>query len=304
MRTILIVVGILFSMSALAQDAVAEKSFWSDPLSDPAFPIYVVAGFVFLTAFMVILVALYMLQVLNVFIRKAAEERAEKLGIPLETPPSRWTKFWYSINAFKPAEKESDILLDHNYDGIKELDNHLPPWWKWLLYGTIVWAAVYMIVYHVTGSFPLMDAEYQEEVAFAEEQRAKLLAANPPVAIDESALAYTEDEEIIQKGRKVYVTNCASCHMPEGQGSIGPNLTDEYWLHGGSVKDIFTVIKNGVVEKGMIPWGPVLSPEQIRDVTFYIMSIRGTTPANPKAPQGALYKPEEIMKPDSVKSSM
>lgn len=305
MRTVLITfAGLLFTVTSFAQEGSPETNFWSDPLANPAFPFYVVVAFVFLTAFMVILVALYMLQVLNVFIRKAAEERAEKLGIPIETKPSWWTNFWYQINAFKPAEKETDILLDHNYDGIKELDNHLPPWWKWLLYGTIVWAAVYMVVYHIANSLPLQEAEYQAEVALADEQKAKFIASNPPVAIDESALVYAKDDEIIQKGRKVYVTNCASCHMPEGQGSIGPNLTDEYWLHGGSVKEIYTVIKNGVVEKGMIPWGPVLSPEQMRDVTFYIMSIQGTTPANPKPPQGVLYKVEENVKPDSVKSSI
>lgn len=295
---------LLISASAFAQDAPVETSFWRDPLADPLFPLYVVTGFVFLTAFLVIAVAIYMLQVLNVFIRKAAEERAEKLGIKLEVKPSAWAKFWAQINAFRPAEKEADIMLDHNYDGIRELDNHLPPWWKWLLYGSIVWAAIYMVVYHVTGSLPLMEAEYQNEVALANEQKAKLLAANPPLTIDENTLEYTPDDEIIQKGRKVFVTNCASCHLADGQGSIGPNLTDDYWLHGGSVKDVYAVIKNGVPDKGMISWAPVLSAEQMRDVTFYIMSIRGTNPPNPKAPQGELYKEEVTVEQDSVKTSI
>lgn len=295
---------ILISIPAVAQDPAPEVSFWRDPLADPMFPFYVVTGFVFLTAFLVIAVAIYMLQVLNVFIRKAAEERAEKLGIEFKPKPSWWSKFWISINAFKGAEEEKDILLDHDYDGIRELDNHLPPWWKWLLYGTIIWAVVYMIVYHVTDTFPLQAGEYDNAVAEAEAQKAKLLAANPPVAIDLNALAYEPNEEIIQKGRKVYVTNCASCHMPEGQGSIGPNLVDEYWIHGGSVKDIYVIIRDGVQEKGMIPWGPVLSAEQIRDVTFYIMSIRGTTPPNPKAPQGELYKEEVTVKRDSVQAAL
>jgi len=305
MRTIAsTIVFIFFSLSAVAQEAVPEANFWSDPLSDPLFPFYVLAGFVFITAFLVVIVAMYMLQVLNVFIRKAAEERAEKLGIKYEPKPGMLSKLWMQVNAFRPAEEEKDIMLDHDYDGIKELDNHLPPWWKWLLYGTIIWAVGYLIVYHVTDSLPLQDAEYQAEIALAEEQKAKLLALNPPLSIDESTLVYTADDEIIQKGRKVYVTNCSSCHMPDGQGSIGPNLTDEYWLHGGSVKDIYTVIKNGVVEKGMIPWAPVLSPEQMRDVTFYIMSLKGTNPPNPKAPQGELFKAEEPVQADTVKSSI
>lgn len=143
----------------MAQDAAPATSFWRDPFNDPLFPFYLVIGFVFLTAFLVIIVAIYMLQVLNVFIRKAAEERAEKLGVKYVAPPSYWSKFWDQINAFRPAEKEADIMLEHNYDGIRELDNHLPPWWKWLLYGSIVWAAIYLVVYHVTGSLPLMEGE-------------------------------------------------------------------------------------------------------------------------------------------------
>jgi cytochrome c oxidase cbb3-type subunit III len=305
MRTVAsILIFILISISALAQEAAPEASFWRDPLGDPMFPFYLVTAFVFITAFLVIAVAIYMLRVLNVFIRKAAEERAEKLGIEYKPQPGWWSKFWISINAFKGSEEEKDIMLDHEYDGIRELDNHLPPWWKWLLYGTIIWAVVYMVVYHVTDTFPLQADEYANAVADAEVQKAKLLAANPPVAIDLNELAYEHDEEIIQKGRKVYVTNCASCHMPEGQGSIGPNLVDEYWIHGGSVKDVYTIIRDGVQEKGMIPWGPVLSAEQIRDVTFYIMSIRGTNPPNPKAPQGELYKEEVTVKQDSVQVSL
>ena len=137
-----------------------------------------------------------MLKVLNVFIRKAAEERAEKLGIAYVPQPSLWTKFWNSINAFRSAEEERDIMLDHNYDGIRELDNHLPPWWKWLLYGSIVWAAVYLVVYHVTGTLPLMDGEYQAEVEEANARKAKFLASNPPVAIDVDALVYEPTDAI------------------------------------------------------------------------------------------------------------
>lgn len=290
MRTFTLSLILTFiSLGAFAQDAAGETGFWRDPLGDPLFPFYVVTAFVFLTAFLVVIVAIYMLQVLNVFIRKAAEEKAEKLGVQYVPQPSLWTKFWMSINAFRSKEEERDLLLDHNYDGIRELDNHLPPWWKWLLYGSIVWAAIYLVLYHVSGTLPLMDAEYQAEVEAANAQKAKFLASNPPAAIDENALVYEPNEAILAKGKQVYTINCVSCHMAEGQGSIGPNLTDDYWLHGGSIKDIYTVIKNGVQEKGMIPWGPVLSPEQIRDVAFYIRSLRGTNPPNPKAPQGERY---------------
>lgn len=293
----------LLTSLAYAQDATPVKSFWDDPISDPLFPLYVAVTFVFIVALLVVVVAGYMLQVLNVFIRKAAEERALSTGVPFVPEVGLWTKFWDRINDFKPVEKETEIMLDHNYDGIKELDNHLPPWWKWLFYATIVWGLGYLVVYHLMDSLPLSDQEYQNELSLAQEQKAKLLASKPAVVIDEEALQYSNDEKIIQNGRKVYVTNCASCHLANGEGSIGPNLTDEYWLHGGSVKNIYVTIKNGVQEKGMIPWGPVLSPEQIRDVSFYIMSIKGSNPANPKPPQGTLYKEDASPTPtlaDSV----
>jgi cytochrome c oxidase cbb3-type subunit III len=301
MKKVFSIITLLFiSGGVLAQEAPA-KTFMSDPFSDPLFPLYAVFTFMFVVALMVVLVALYILKVLNLFVRKAAEERAAKLGIVYVPEPSAWSKFWNWINDMKPVEKEAEILLDHNYDGIKELDNHLPPWWKWLFYGTIVWGAVYLVVYHWSDSLPLQDEEYQNAVAEAEAQRAKFLATQPVVVIDENALAYEANEDIIKKGKQVYAINCASCHNAQGQGGIGPNLTDEYWLHGGSIKSIYATIKNGVQEKGMIPWAPVLSPEQMRDVSFYIMSLKGTNPPDPKAPQGEIYVEEAAsIKADSV----
>lgn len=282
---------LLLSLTTFAQDA-APASFWDDPMADPLFPFYLVIGFVFLVAILVVVVAAQMITVLNVFIRKAAEERAEKLGVPYQPEPSMWSKFWTKINGYKPIEKEAELIMDHNYDGITELDNHLPPWWTWLFYFTIVWAGVYLFVYHISDSLPLMDQEYQNEVAIAQEQKTKFLASQPAITIDENALTYEKDDAIIGEGRKVFTTNCTSCHNADGQGGIGPNLTDAYWLHGGGVKNIYATVKNGVPEKGMISWAPVLTPKQIRDVTFYIMSIQGTTPANPKAPQGTLWQEE------------
>jgi cytochrome c oxidase cbb3-type subunit 3 len=296
----------VLSVSSFAQEATPAKSFWSDPFADPLFPLYAVFASMFVVALLVFFVALYILKVLNLFVQRAAEERAAKLGIAYKPEPSAWATFWDKINAFKPVEKEAEILLDHNYDGIKELDNHLPPWWKWLFYGTIVWALVYIVVFHWSDTLPLQEEEYQNEVAVAQDQRAKFLATQPMALIDENALAYDANAEFIEKGKKVYGINCASCHSAQGQGGIGPNLTDEYWIHGSSIKNIFATVKNGVQEKGMIPWGPVLSPEQIRDVSFYIMSLKGTNPPDAKAPQGAKYVDEAapIVVTDSLKTEL
>lgn len=294
------------SVSSFAQEAAQAKSFWSDPFNDPLFPLYAVFALMFIVAVLVFLVALYILKVLNLFVQKAAEERAAKLGITYVPEPSAWSTFWLKINALKPVEKEAEIMLDHNYDGIKELDNHLPPWWKWLFYGTIAWSLVYIVVYHWSDTLPLQEEEYQNEVTVAQEQRAKFLATQPMVVIDENTLAYDANTEFIEKGKKVYGINCASCHMAQGEGSIGPNLTDEYWIHGGGIKNIYATVKNGVQEKGMIPWGPVLSPEQIRDVSFYIMSLKGSNPPNPKAPQGTKYVDEvtPVVVTDSLKTQL
>ncbi len=268
-----------------------------DPLADPLLPFYLVTAFVFIVALLVLGVAIYLLKILNMLI---SQQEAAGNTIPEAPKVGFWQRFWIRINAFRPVEQEADILLDYNYDGIRELDNHLPPWWKWLLYGSVIWGAAYMVVYHVTDTFPLMEEEYQQELARAQEQKARLAAAEPAVTIDENALVYEPDEGILNNGKKIYAINCASCHMPEGQGSIGPNLTDDYWIHGGSIRDIYKTIKNGVPEKGMISWSGVLSPAQMRDVAFYIKSLRGSNPPNPKAPQGVLYK-EEAPQPGSPK---
>ena len=134
-----------------------------------------------------------------------------------------------------------------------------------------------------------MEEEYQNEVAIAEEQKKKFLANQPKVAVDENTLTYTKDDAIIAKGKEIYSINCAPCHKNDGGGGIGPNLTDEYWLHGGGVKDVYATVKNGVPEKGMVSWSNVLSPEQMRDVSFFILSLKGTNPPGAKGPQGEVY---------------
>jgi cytochrome c oxidase cbb3-type subunit 3 len=278
-----------------ASDTLRAQAAY-DPLADPMLPFYIVTAFIGIVAIVIMLVAVYLIQILKMLIRIQQEEKAEtSAAVVIGKQESAWQRFWNWINGYQPLEKEAELLLDHNYDGIRELDNHLPPWWKWLLYGTIIWGGLYMVVYHVTDSLPLMDEEYELELAAAAERKARLAATQPAVVINEDELTYEPDAAILASGKRIYAINCASCHQPEGQGNIGPNLTDDYWIHGGSIRDIYRVIKNGVPEKGMISWAPVLSPAQMRDVAFYVKSLRGTNPPNPKAPQGELYKEEEVV---------
>ncbi len=294
----------LLPISTWAQDATATKGFWDDPINHPMTPFYVLMTLVGIVTILVFVVAIMLLQVLNTFVERSAREKASAMGVAYVPEPSWWTKLDRKLTNAVPLEKEATIVLDHNYDGIKELDNHLPPWWKWLFYGTIAWSVVYLVVYHITDSVPLQEQEYANEIALADEQIRKTRAAEPVAAIDEAALAYTADADLISKGAAVYKNNCASCHKDKGEGSIGPNLTDDYWLHGGSIQNIFATIKNGVPEKGMIAWNAILKPEEIRDVSFFIMSLKGSNPPNAKAPQGPIWKEEvktEVVKTDSVK---
>jgi cytochrome c oxidase cbb3-type subunit III len=292
----------MLSISSFAQEASTQpKSFWDDPFNDPLLPLYLVSIFVLVVVVLVAFVAIYLFQIINMLADQAEKEKAKKLGIVYTPKPSLWNKFIDQLNAAVPVEKEKDIEMDHDYDGIKELDNHLPPWWKWLFYGCIAWGLVYLVVYHISDTLPLQLDEYQQEISIADEQARKLKASQPQEAIDENTLVFSDDKVLIEKGKAVFASfNCASCHKADGGGNtIGPNLTDDYWLHGGEIKNIFATVKNGVVEKGMPAWGKSMSPQDVKSVVFFVMSLKGTNPDGAKAPQGLLYK-EETVKSDST----
>ncbi|NOS90903.1 MAG: c-type cytochrome [Cyclobacteriaceae bacterium] len=287
---------------AFGQDAAAATPAATSFLDDPLLPFYIVVGFIFIIALLVLTVAAYMLRVLNIMTRQAEKERAEKLGIEFKEAPSMLKRLWEEWNSLKPLEKESEIMLDHNYDGIRELDNHLPPWWKWLFYFTIGFAAVYLMVFEVFNTLPTQLQEYDNEVAYAQQQALKRQASNPVAAIDENSVEATTDALALADGKQTFLTTCASCHRKDGGGDIGPNLTDEYWLHGGTIKDVFKVVRHGVAGTNMIAWEGVISPEKMKNVASYVLTLQGSNPANPKKPQGDLFKPEiEKLKGDTVK---
>ncbi|MCU0419754.1 MAG: c-type cytochrome [Cyclobacteriaceae bacterium] len=265
---------------------VSVAPAWYD---DPMTQFYLLAGSLLVVALVVLLVAVVMLHVINVLAHLEAKRKAEERGEVYRPAPSFWSRFWQSANEFVPVEKEKDILLDHNYDGIRELDNHLPPWWKWLFYGTIAFSLVYLIVYHVTLTLPSSEQEYQAQVAEAEEQIKIFRAKNP---VDENTVTLLTDAAALAEGQQLFQANCASCHLADGGGDIGPNLTDKFWIHGGGIKEVFTIVKNGVPGTNMVAWGQVLSPQNIQSVSSYVLSLQGTTPVKAKAPQGTLYPPD------------
>lgn len=198
------------------------------------------------------------------------------------------SKLMMSLTDIVAIEEEDSIMLDHDYDGIKELDNNLPPWWKYGFYLTIVVAFVYMINYHVIGTGDLQGKEYDKEIAQAKlevEEFMKTSANN----VDEGTVTLLTDASDIEAGKNVFIANCAACHGQLGEGTVGPNFADDYWIHGGSIQDIFKSIKYGWVEKGMKAWKEDLSPMQMAQVTSFIKSLKGTNPPNGKAAQGDLY---------------
>lgn len=212
---------------------------------------------------------------------------------------SKWKKWWLKINSFRSMNEEKDIELDHDYDNIRELDNKLPPWWIYGFYITIIFAGIYLWRYHVSHTAPLSHEELQIELARAEEEKAIRLQKSGG-GIDENTVKLLTAAADIEAGKKIFTATCAPCHAADGGGIVGPNLTDEYWLHGGSVKDVFKTIKYGVPDKGMQPWKGQFSAAQLAQLTSYIKSIKGSKVANPKEPQGELFK-EQAAPSDSTK---
>jgi cytochrome c oxidase cbb3-type subunit 3 len=189
-------------------------------------------------------------------------------------------------NEFEKDELTGDELIaDHDYDGIKELNNPMPKWWLWLFYLSIVFAAVYWVRYHVMHTGALQIEEYENEMAEA----ARSLNSTKTAILDETNVTVLTDEASLAEGKAIYDKQCMVCHLSKGEGLVGPNLTDEFWIHGGSIGDIFKIIKVGNPSMGMISWKDQLTPTQIQQVSSFIYQLEGTNPPNPKAPQGEKY---------------
>lgn len=232
----------------------------------------------------------------NTMYRALSEEAKERYDAAQKTREAnrfKKLKAWYEKQLdSKPMTKEETILLDHEYDGIKELDNNLPPWWKNLFYLTIIFAVGYMLYYHVFDG-PTQEMEYDREVAAANIAIAEYKKNNPDL-IDASTVEMLTDASDINAGKSIYDTNCAVCHRPDGGGGIGPNLTDEYWILGGDIASVYNVVsEGGRAGKGMVAWKGELNPLEIAQVSSYILTLQGTDPADAKGPEGDLYVPEE-----------
>lgn len=180
------------------------------------------------------------------------------------------------------SDSDRDRLISHGYDGIQEYDNPLPGWWVWIFWVTIVFSIGYWAYYQI-GPGPSIVAQYEAEEEIAEQRRPRVVAS---AVTDASLAALEKDAAAMAKAKEIFATRCMPCHGDRGQGIVGPNLTDEYWLHGGRLTEIYALISEGVPEKGMVPWKTQLSPAEIAAMAAYVGTLRGTNPPNPKAAEG------------------
>jgi cytochrome c oxidase cbb3-type subunit 3 len=217
----------------------------------------------------------------------------------VESKENSWFNRTYrKLKGSKPIEKESEIIIDHDYDGIKELDNTLPPWWVYLFYITIIFGVAYLAKYHLFDG-DSNAIEYEKEVAQAqlEIEEYKKTAKG---LVDASTVELLTEESDLSAGEAIFTDNCVACHKADGGGGIGPNLTDEYWILGGGIKNVFnTVSEGGRDGKGMISWKQDLSPLEIAQVSSYVLGFQGTTPAEPKTAEGEIWVDEAAVEAEA-----
>lgn len=209
----------------------------------------------------------------------------KKLLHTTQKPDEQSISWWEHFKGLKPIEREHELIMEHKYDGIAELDNPTPPWFMYLFYLTIIFGIIYGAYYHVYLDGNIQETEYKAEIALAEKAREAYMKqfAN---SVNESNVTITVKAKDLTEGAQIYLTNCIACHGEKGQGSIGPNLTDKFWIHGAGIKDLFKIITHGVPEKGMIAWNKSLNPLQIQQVASYVLTLQDTNPAGAKEAQG------------------
>jgi cytochrome c oxidase cbb3-type subunit III len=283
------------------QDAVApvQKSDIPEIFFNPAF--YLLAGLFLVMLITIIVLSRVLNQLIsNVYTKKEEASSSGVAAAEVVKKPSFWTRFDRDIlTRAVPIEKEKDIMFEHGIDGIRELDNDLPPWWKYGFYLTIVFAVVYLLHYHVFKTGDLQLAEYNNELTLAANAQQERMLKNADMVTAESVIAL-KDADGLAQGKDIFMKNCVACHGPLGQGLVGPNLTDEFWIHGGGIKNVFNTIVVGVPAKGMISWKSQLSPKQIQQVGSFILTLQGTNPPGAKEPQGTKWVEPVVASSDTT----
>jgi cytochrome c oxidase cbb3-type subunit 3 len=270
------------------------NSSWTDSITS----VDLVIAMMVICSMIVLWVSLLLLRIIRFYVQEtispapfATAEEKEQRRLEEEARKAAEKKkpaIWTKLMQLRPLEEEAELVMEHKFDGISELNNPTPAWFMALFYGTIIFGIGYLLNYHVFHYGKTQEEEYVAEIQQASDDKIAFLAspANAASAVNENNIELSKDAAVLKSGQALFATRCPPCHGDAGQGLVGPNLTDEFWLHGGKVQDVFKTIKYGVPEKGMIAWEKSMSAQQIADITNYVMSLRGTKPAGPKAPQG------------------
>jgi cytochrome c oxidase cbb3-type subunit III len=283
---------------------LAAMEYFIDSGEKPAFVEYpMVALFLGVFLFLLVAIEIVVSAVDKVTYHLLTDEQRKQLeeAQSISFTESAWFQNWMQkLTKSKEIEEEKDVLLDHDYDGIKELDNVLPPWWVYLFYATIFFSVVYLIRFHIVKEYD-QDSEFATEMAIAQAEVAKYKTIAPDVTNVDNVVLITDAPDLA-KGKALYESSCAACHRADGGGGIGPNLTDDHWILGGGIKNVFnTIMEGGREGKGMVPWKATIKPADIQKIASYVLSLRGTNPAGAKAAEGDLWV-EEITSAETTEA--
>lgn len=284
LRIILFLALIVFCQGAIAAD---DHSMLSPDLQNEiGYGVIVSALLMFIGVMLVLLRTFRVLTRIIMKYNGYTEEQIEAELKPVKKPKKPKGEVWNKLLSLRPLSEEKDLLIEHDYDGIQELNNPIPGWFMYLFYSSIIFAVCYLLIYHVFDVGQLQYAEYRTEVAQADAAK-KIYLSKQANRVDENTVKLVTDPAVISSGQVIFKSTCSACHGDHAQGNVGPNLTDDYWLHGGKIDEVFKTIKYGVLTKGMPTWEKQLSAKQISDVANYIKSLYGTNPPGAKAPQGS-----------------
>ncbi|MFH6992659.1 cbb3-type cytochrome c oxidase N-terminal domain-containing protein [Flavobacterium sp. FlaQc-48] len=285
----------------------ALMEYFIDSGDRPAFIKYpMVSVFLFVFLFILIAIEVTLSAVNRVMYQLLSPEEKAKLEYEntLSLKETTWFKnLMHKLTKTEPIEKEGDLLMDHDYDGIKELDNNLPPWWVYLFYICIIFGVIYFARYEIFGGDD-QEMELKKEMAQAKIDVEEYLKTAPDL-MDEKTVVLLTDAPSLAEGKEIFTTNCAACHRADAGGQIGPNLTDDHWILGGGIKNVFHTITNGGRDgKGMVSWKTNgLKPKEIQKVASYILSLQGSNPKDPKAPEGEIWADDSAPKADATAST-
>ncbi|RZS99690.1 cbb3-type cytochrome c oxidase N-terminal domain-containing protein [Aquimarina brevivitae] len=266
---------------------------WTDQTDDYAIInqplVWIWLGIVFVFALAIELCVAALSNILFLALKPDAQERYLQNEKAKKEKVTQWFRSIYlKLVDSTPVDEEEEIILDHNYDGIKELDNNLPPWWVYSFYVTIIFGVIYLVRFHVFNDYD-QEEEYLMEVAEAQIEIEEY-KKNAKDLIDVNTVMLLTEASDLTAGGAIFAANCVACHKADGGGGIGPNLTDDYWIMGGGIKNVFRTISEGGRDgKGMVAWKQTLKPSEMAQVASYVISLGGSTPAEPKEAEGEIW---------------